>query len=474
MAGIGLTVGVLSNPFYMYKNKGVIVLAQEISEAQKNQNAYDVGIHMRNQGWNFTAICALLGNMDVESGINPDMEQIGSGIGFGLVQFDGSAYPLVGPQTTVGRNYVKTLCRHFLGSDQGYNTVLKQCQLIDRVMYGGQYIPTRAYPQSADEFKKWTGNVTDAVYAFLRNFERAGTEHAERRVAAAKAWEANLKLDDAPPADKNPVTPTTPSNPQGGESKEEVDKVTGHWVEKVETKKWSLDEGYYYMRNGVLYDASGKSSFKMTRFGDTMLLGLDTETKKEWVEDEIKEEIENNSSKPSPSPPQPEPDSGKPPVTGGDVIANTFIHELNLVVNHKPHVYYYNGRPQPDPTKCGWADCSGFIGWGLRNIHPAVWNGGSIHTGTIHTILKNNGYMIWGVGARTDIPWDKLKPGDIINFGMDASLGAGLQSHVICYGHNGQIIDCNGSGGAQIRDNCKNIVMNYYNHSHAAVYRIYK
>lgn len=448
-------------------------MAQTITEAQTNQNAYDVGIHMRNQGWNFVATCALLGNMDVESaGINPDMEQIGSGIGFGLVQFDGSAYPLVGSPTYNGREYVKRLCRHFLGSDVGYNTVLKQCQLIDRVMYGGQYIPTRAYPQSADQYKQWSGSLKDAVYAFLRNFERAGIEHADERIRRAQKWYNNLKLDEAPPADKHPVTPSTPDNPQGGESNETVEEVKGHWETIIKKKKWTLDEGYYYMRNGVLYDASGRSAFKMTRYGDTMLLGLDYETQKKWVEDEVNASIDRPANQPSPNPPQPE--KGQPPVTGGQVLADSFIHELNLMVNRKPHIYYYNYRPQPNPMECGYADCSGFIGYGLRNIHPAVWSNGSCNTGTIHKMFAGNGYMIWGVGARTDIPWGKLKAGDIINFGVEPSLGAGLQSHIICYGHNGQIIDCNGSGGVQIRDNCQNIVMNYYTHAYAAVYRIYK
>lgn len=447
-------------------------MAQEISQEQQNRNAYDVGIHMRNQGWNFVATCALLGNMEAESGINPDKEQYGSGIGFGMVQFDGSAYPLVGSPTNNGREYVKRLCRWALGSDAGYNTVVKQCQLINYVMYNGQYLPTSQYPQSADQFKKWSGSLTDAVYAFLRNFERAGIEHADVRIAAAQKWYNNLKLDDPAPNVTPKPQPSNPNPDGGGESEKEVEQVKGHWETRIEKQKWTLEEGYYYMRNGVLYDMSGKTAFKMNRYGDTMLLGLDEKVKKEWVEGQVNQEIEDNDIKPSPNPPQPE--SPSQPTTGGQVLADSFIHELNLVVNHKPHVYYHNGRPQPNPLSCGWADCSGFIGWGLRNIHPTVWNNGYLHTGTIHQMFSGNGYMIWGVGKRTDIPWSKLKPGDIINFGMTPSLGAGLESHVICYGHNGQIIDCNGSGGAQIRDNCQNIVMNYYNHTYAAVYRIYK
>lgn len=441
-------------------------MAQQISEEQKNRNAYDVGIHMRNQGWNFTAICALLGNMEAESGINPDREQdlyepySGGGPGFGLVQFDGSMYPIIGPKCSFGRDYMKNICKWVTGSTDGYNTVLKQCQIINYVMYNGQYIPTGEYPQTADEFKQWSGSLENAVYAFLRNFERAGIEHASTRVTAAQKWYNNLNLDgDAPDP--------TPSEPSGGQNEDVIEQVQGYWQTIVEKAKWTLDEGYYFMDGHTL--RSTNSEFSMQRVGDTFLLFLNEEEKKQWVEQENNQNMTDNSITPSES----RPEGG---ATGGEVLANSFIHELNQVVNHQPHVYYYQGRPQQNPLQCGWADCSGFIGWGLRNIHPAVWNNGYLHTGTIHQIFKANGYCIYGVGPTTSIPWNQLKPGDIINIGADPGLGAGNYSHVMALGHDGKLLDCNGSGGAQSRDGAQNIVTNYLasSHPYAAVYRIYK
>lgn len=450
-------------------------MGQRISEEQKNRNAYDVGIHMKNQGWNFKAICALLGNMEAESGINPDREQdlyepySGGGPGFGLVQFDGSSYPLIGGTVSFGRTYMKRLCKWVTGSESGYNTVLKQCQIINYVMYNGQYIPTNAYPQSADQYKQWSGSLTDAVYAFLRNFERAGIEHAEVRVQCAQKWYNNLKLDQPAP---NP-TPSKPNPdaPTGGQNKDTVDKVEGYWKKVIEKIKWTLDEGYYFTDGNTL--RSSNSEFCMQRYGNTFLLFLDEHEKKEFVKNEQSKDLEDNSTKPSPNPPRPE-GSTNPP-SGGEILANSFIHELNLVINHQPHVYYEQLRPQQNPLTCGWADCSGFIGWGLRNIHPAVWNNGILHTGTIHRTFADNGYMIWGVKPTSQIPWNKLKPGDIINIGADSGLSAGNYSHVMALGHDNKLLDCNGSGGAQSRDNAPNI-LSYLapTHPYCAIYRIYK
>ena len=57
-----------------------------------NSNAEYIYSYLRDKGWSKEAICGLLGNMDQESGINPDVWQFqvnGNRGGYGLVQFTG-------------------------------------------------------------------------------------------------------------------------------------------------------------------------------------------------------------------------------------------------------------------------------------------------------------------------------------------------------------------------------------------------
>lgn len=246
------------------------------------------------------------------------------------------------------------------------------------------------------------------------------------------------------------------------------DKGVTELVEKktIERQKWTLDEGHYYLKNGVLYGMG--QAFKMTRMGDNFFLGIEEKEKIELVEQKKDEALNGESNKDTDNSVKPAPDN---PEEGQKNIVNSFISELRKTVS--AGVSYANVRPQPDPTVVHYADCSSFIGWGLRHIHPVIWNNGYLNTGTIHVAFKNAGYMRWE-GLRRDIPWDKVIKGSILNFGMDASLGAGLQSHIVCVDENDVLIDCNGSGGAQVRNGAKNIIMNYYNHSHAALYYIYK
>ena len=60
--------------------------------------------------------------------MNPDTEQIG-GPAYGWVQWDGSAYPLVGAPTWNGREYVQRLIAA-AGIKQDYGTSLAQAQLV--------------------------------------------------------------------------------------------------------------------------------------------------------------------------------------------------------------------------------------------------------------------------------------------------------------------------------------------------------
>ena len=135
-------------------------------------------------GYNTVAIAGIIGNMVAESNLNPNLDQAG-GPAFGLVQWDGSAYPLIGTPTRSGREYVRRLMT--AGSVKGdYTKAEPQTRLIEWCMHNGQWIGA-VEPKTVDGYKKMT-NVAQAAEVFMKNFERPGTPRLDVRVAAAQQW----------------------------------------------------------------------------------------------------------------------------------------------------------------------------------------------------------------------------------------------------------------------------------------------
>ncbi|EOH96724.1 hypothetical protein UAW_01889 [Enterococcus haemoperoxidus ATCC BAA-382] len=160
--------------------------APEIT-SEEERRAWSIAQLLNKSGYNMISIAGLLGNIDVETGgsMNPDTDQSHGGPAYGLVQWDGSAYPLVGSPTASGREYVQRLLAH-AGINGNYTSVEVQTRLIDWCMFNGQWIGV-VEPKSVEAFKNAT-DVEQATLAFLKNFERAGTEHFQRRVDAAQRW----------------------------------------------------------------------------------------------------------------------------------------------------------------------------------------------------------------------------------------------------------------------------------------------
>lgn len=180
----------------------------------QEKNAWIVWQFLKSKGYTEQAAAGILGNMDQESGIMPDTEQIG-GPAYGLVQWDGSAYPLVPPATWNGREYVQNLMRA-AGISGDYRTTKAQCQLLEWCMFNGQYIKTSAYPYSVAQFKGLT-NISTATTAFEANFERPAATHPERVQLAIK-WYNKL----------HGLKPPTPS----GNLKEQLDKFYNTYKER--------------------------------------------------------------------------------------------------------------------------------------------------------------------------------------------------------------------------------------------------
>ncbi|ENZ5620884.1 phage tail spike protein [Enterococcus faecalis] len=152
--------------------------------------AWDLWSYLLANGYSKAAAAGILGNVQGEVGpnMNPDTEQIG-GPAYGWVQWDGSAYPLVGAPTWNGREYVQRLIAA-AGIKQDYRTSLAQAQLINWCMFNGQWLG-QVSPLTVDEFKVVSSPKT-AAYAFELNFERPAAAHQERQTYA-QAWYDKFK-----------------------------------------------------------------------------------------------------------------------------------------------------------------------------------------------------------------------------------------------------------------------------------------
>lgn len=146
---------------------------------EKEKNAWAVWQFLKSKGYSEQAAAGILGNMDQESGIMPDIDEGGGGPGYGLVQWTS---PVAGES---GRAYVqRLLAQAGIGGD--YRNITTQLKLLDWHMHNGQYIPSAAYPYSVSEFKALT-DIGTATMAFEANFERPAVTHPER-IPLAQYW----------------------------------------------------------------------------------------------------------------------------------------------------------------------------------------------------------------------------------------------------------------------------------------------
>lgn len=153
------------------------------SDAEKF--AWDWWSYALANGYSEEAAAGILGNIQGEVGasMNPNTAQVG-GPAFGWVQWDGSAYPLVGSPTYDGREYVQRLMAAANIKDD-YTSSLAQAKLIEWCLYNGQWIG-QVSPTSVAGFKAIT-NVEQAATAFELNFERPAAAHPERQ-GYARTW----------------------------------------------------------------------------------------------------------------------------------------------------------------------------------------------------------------------------------------------------------------------------------------------
>lgn len=146
---------------------------------QAEKYAWQLWMTLLPLGYSKASIAGILGNIqgEVGSSMNPDTEQVG-GPAYGCVQWDGSAYPLVGSPTWNGREYVQRLVAQ-ANITESYVTMVAQGKLIDWCMFNGQWIGAVS-PTTVAGFKAET-SAANAALAFELNFERPASAHPERQ-----------------------------------------------------------------------------------------------------------------------------------------------------------------------------------------------------------------------------------------------------------------------------------------------------
>lgn len=167
-----------------------------LSQSEMETNATYVYSYLKNKGWSINAICAMLGNFQSESHINPSIWQ---GLNEGDTE---NGYGLA--QWTPSTKYLNWC------SDNGYSSTSMNVAL-DRLDYeisnNLQWGNTSTYPLSFLEFKSSTQSVGYLTYAFLYNYERPLSLEQSWRITQAESWYSYLTGNTPEPEPEPEPTP---------------------------------------------------------------------------------------------------------------------------------------------------------------------------------------------------------------------------------------------------------------------------
>lgn len=180
-----------------------------LSLAQMQNNAKIVQAYGLSQGWSVNAICAILGNMQEESGINPGIwENLSPGIGgYGLVQWTPytkySNWAGSGWQNNGTRELERISWEADNNQQWGRNETLGQDPPYDFNSF----------------LTDTTTNLTTMANYFLWYYERPYNPYQPKRAQNAQYWYNYLDWDDPPdpdppdPPDPDPPEPPEPEDP---------------------------------------------------------------------------------------------------------------------------------------------------------------------------------------------------------------------------------------------------------------------
>jgi hypothetical protein len=137
------------------------------------ENAKYIFSFFRKNGWTSNSICGMLGNMQAESGIIADRDEVGGGAGYGLVQWTPKS------RLTTWAN------EHRLN----YRTVDTQCKRIQWELENGQqFYATTAYPMDFRQFTQSTKSPAYLAEVFIHNYERPANPNQPQRGVWAENW----------------------------------------------------------------------------------------------------------------------------------------------------------------------------------------------------------------------------------------------------------------------------------------------
>ncbi len=154
-----------------------------LSQSQMENNAKIIYNYLRNEvatPWSKNAICAVLGNMQAESTINPGRWQSGVGPGYGLVQWEFQQEKLF--------EYLEL---NGYEDDDLYGQLeylINQCENGNLYWNKGTNYPSNLTFMSFNDFRTSTTSVETLTRVFLWGFEKAGTTHEEKRINNANEW----------------------------------------------------------------------------------------------------------------------------------------------------------------------------------------------------------------------------------------------------------------------------------------------
>ena len=167
----------------------------------KTKNAQFIYNFFIAEGWTAQSICAMLGNIQVESGIIADVNETSGGGGYGLVQWT--------PKSELV-NWANQ-------KNLDYKKIETQCKRIKwELANGQQFYKTKAYPLNFKEFTKSKLDPEYLAQVFLNNYERPTNTSQPIRSQYAKNWYSFFSTTSQ--TKSNESRNTTPSTQKGSSS----------------------------------------------------------------------------------------------------------------------------------------------------------------------------------------------------------------------------------------------------------------
>lgn len=166
-----------------------------LTEAEMRENGIEVYLYLSSYGWSMNAICAVLGNMQSESGVNP-------GIWEGLTPYSGG-YGLV--QWTPYSKY-----KDWAGPQWLNNGPLECARIVYEFNHGLQWSSDLAWNQykypNQGAFPYSTEDISYLAWVWLQNYERPANFDQPQRAQQALEWYAYI-TGEAPPIPPQPIEP---------------------------------------------------------------------------------------------------------------------------------------------------------------------------------------------------------------------------------------------------------------------------